>query len=38
MATNTNKEIRLADAPAIAGLKFRTFDPDRDYEGLVALM
>jgi len=38
MTTNVDREVRLADAPLIAGLSFRTFDPSRDYEGLVALM
>jgi len=38
MTTKTDQEVRLADAPPIPGLHFRTFDPDRDYEGLVALM
>ena len=37
-ATNTDLEVRLADAPPIPGLSFRTFDPSRDYEGLVALI
>lgn len=31
-------EIVLSDAPAIAGLRFRPFDPERDYEGLVDLI
>jgi mycothiol synthase len=30
--------IQLADAPPIPGLRFRMFDPDRDYPALVALM
>ena len=38
MTTNTDQHVQLADAPPIPGLRFRTFDPDRDYEGLVALM
>jgi mycothiol synthase len=38
MTTSVDQEVRLADAPAIAGLQFRTFHPDRDYEGLVALI
>ena len=35
MTTSVDQEIQLPDAPPIAGLRFRTFDPDRDYEGLV---
>lgn len=31
-------DIRLADAPAIPGLRFRAFDPERDYEGFVQLI
>jgi mycothiol synthase len=38
MSVDIEIEIRLADAPVIAGLTFRNFDPDRDYEGLVALI
>lgn len=38
MMTKTDQDVRLDDAPAIPGLRFRTFDPDRDYEGLVALI
>jgi mycothiol synthase len=38
MTTKTDQDVRLDDAPAIPGLRFRTFDPDRDYEGLVALI
>jgi mycothiol synthase len=38
MTTKTDEDVRLDDAPAIRGLRFRTFDPDRDYEGLVALI
>jgi mycothiol synthase len=38
MTMKAAQEVRLADAPSIPGLHFRTFDPDRDYEGLVALM
>jgi len=38
MTTNIDQEVRLPDAPSIPGLSFRTFDPSRDYEGLVALM
>ena len=38
MKANIDRVVRLPDAPPIAGLHFRTFDPDRDYEGLVALM
>lgn len=38
MTTNIDQEVRLPDAPPIPGLSFRTFDPSRDYEGLVALM
>ena len=30
--------IQLADAPAIPGLRFRMFDPARDYEAFVALV
>lgn len=30
--------ITLPDAPGIAGLSFRPFDPERDYEGFVGLM
>jgi mycothiol synthase len=30
--------IQLPDAPAIPGLRFRTFDPGRDYPALVDLM
>jgi len=38
MTTSVDQEIQLPDAPPIAGLRFRTFDPDRDYEGLVGLI
>ena len=38
MTANIDREVRLPDAPPIAGLHFRTFDPDRDYKGLVALI
>jgi mycothiol synthase len=38
MSANIENEIRVPDAPVIAGLQFRMFDPDRDYEGLVALI
>jgi len=38
MSANVENEIRLPDAPVIAGLQFRAFDPDRDYESLVALI
>jgi mycothiol synthase len=38
MTTNTDEEVRLPDAPRIPGLRFRMFDPSRDYEGLVALI
>jgi mycothiol synthase len=38
MAANVERQVRLADAPSIAGLQFRNFDPDRDYESLVALI
>ena len=38
MTTSVDQEIQLPDAPPIAGLRFRTFDPDRDYEGLVELI
>lgn len=30
--------IQLPDAPAIPGLRFRMFDPDRDYEAFVGLI
>ena len=30
--------IDLPDAPAIPGLRFRTFDPERDYEAYVAVL
>jgi mycothiol synthase len=38
MTTSVDQEVRLPDAPPIASLQFRTFDPNRDYEGLVALI
>jgi mycothiol synthase len=38
MTTSVNQEVRLSDAPPIADLRFRTFQPDRDYDGLVALI
>ena len=38
MTANVDREIGLADAPQIAGLQFRNFDPDRDYDGLVAVI
>jgi mycothiol synthase len=38
MTANIDREVQLPDAPPIAGLLFRTFDPDGDYEGLVALI
>jgi mycothiol synthase len=38
MTANVDQDVRLPDAPAIPGLQFRMFDPDRDYEGLVALI
>jgi mycothiol synthase len=38
MATKTDQDVRLADSPPIPGLRFRTFDPARDYDGLVALI
>ena len=38
MTTNVDQEVRLPDAPAIPGLRFRPFDPSTDYEGLVALI
>jgi mycothiol synthase len=38
MTTNIDQEVRLADAPPIPGLSFRTFDPARDYEGFVDLI
>jgi mycothiol synthase len=38
MAANVERQVLLPDAPVIAGLQFRTFDPDRDYESLVALI
>jgi GNAT superfamily N-acetyltransferase len=38
MTTKTDQEVRLADAPPIAGLQFKLFDPNRDYGGLVALI
>ena len=38
MTTSVNREVDLPGAPPIAGLQFRTFHPDRDYEGLVALI
>lgn len=38
MTTNIEAEVRLPDAPQIPGLEFRTFDPERDYEGLVGLI
>ena len=38
MTSNTDEGVRLPDAPPIPGLEFRTFDPDRDYEGMVALI
>ncbi len=30
--------VRLPDAPAIAGLRFRGFDPERDYDAFVELI
>ena len=38
MTTSVDREVDLPGAPPIAGLQFRTFHPDRDYEGLVALI
>jgi mycothiol synthase len=38
MKTTVDREVDLPGAPRIAGLQFRTFHPDRDYEGLVALI
>ena len=38
MTTSVDGELRLPDAPPIQGLRFRPFDPGRDYEGLVALI
>jgi mycothiol synthase len=38
MTTRTKPAFRLPDAPPIDGLSFRLFDPDRDYEGFVALI
>jgi mycothiol synthase len=38
MTTSVDQEVRLPDAPPIASLQFRTFDPNRDYEGLVVLI
>jgi mycothiol synthase len=38
MTTSVDQEVRLPDAPPMAGLQFRTFHPDGDYEGLVALI
>ena len=38
MTTSVDREVDLPGAPTIAGLQFRTFHPDRDYEGLVALI
>jgi mycothiol synthase len=38
MVTNVDGELRLPDAPPIPGLRFRPFDPGRDYGGLVALI
>jgi len=38
MTTTTDQEVWLPDAPPIAGLQFRAFDPSGDYEGLVALI
>ncbi len=38
MTTQRDADVRLADAPSIPGLSFRTFDPSRDYGGFVALM
>jgi mycothiol synthase len=38
MKTTVDRQVDLAGAPRIAGLQFRTFDPARDYEGLVALI
>lgn len=31
-------DVSLTDAPAISGLRFRTFDPERDYEAFVELI
>lgn len=31
-------DVRLPDAPEIAGLRVRTFDPDRDFEAYAALI
>jgi mycothiol synthase len=38
MTTSVDREVDLPGAPPIAGLQFRAFHPDRDYEGLVALI
>ncbi|HEY8636432.1 MAG TPA: GNAT family N-acetyltransferase, partial [Candidatus Limnocylindrales bacterium] len=38
MTTSVDREVELPGAPPIAGLQFRTFHPDRDYEGLVGLI
>ena len=38
MTTNLDRQVRLPDAPRLAGSTFRTFDPARDYEGFVALI
>ena len=38
MTTSVDAELRLPDPPPIPGLRFRPFDPGRDYEGLVALI
>ncbi|HXI81269.1 MAG TPA: GNAT family N-acetyltransferase [Verrucomicrobiae bacterium] len=38
MTTNIDQEVRLPDAPPIPGLRFRMFDPARDYEDLVGLI
>ena len=38
MTTSVDREVDLPGAPTIAGLQFRPFHADRDYEGLVALI
>ena len=38
MTTGAGPCVQLPDAPHIAGLQFRPFDPDGDYDGLVALI
>jgi hypothetical protein len=40
MATNTkaDTEVRLPDAPPVAGLRFRRFDMDRDVAPLADLI